>query len=537
MLRIVILIGAVIGSNLLMGQSQSALSAYDTVVKVSLLSNGEFKLKRLRATSLVYNFTHPGETFMVSVRNQEGLNFKKVGWEIDKKKKHILKKQAEFKDQISSTPGKSFKLCIKPSLSFHRQVAYVQVLIQTIDSIKHIPQPPINGAQQKILDSLYQKRLDSLADHENALLLARLKDSSSGLITEELKSVVGDQPLISIQSKKKLEPEQLPGQRSSLSPSGIQLLPRTGKPRAFEYRDFQRGDTLLFSVTAKKSPLKAIWLTRNKDTLINRVVDALTFADTVVIQNEQLIILHLEGYFSLKENAATISVIRIRPVKPDSVAYLVNYSISKKDTASFDTILFTVIDQTLSLSPIREIEREPFAQVEVQIPASLGEGYSLTKAAYWLGIGRDCLNNFLSLEASVPPSWSKPGASPVMGALVLSRSLVLPPIGAVDVISRFSNRPIAVNQQGQKINLSSNLPRGQNAGLLTLKEIKALCFKGKSLATNSPSYIFFACFQNKNTAIPYPIQLKVVGSYQKRTPVPAQLVSKGAKSIKLPIEQ
>ena len=80
-------------------------------------------------------------------------------------------------------------------------------------------------------------------------------------------------------------------------------------------------------------------------------------------------------------------------------------------TYLYDTLLLTVLDDSLKLSPTWDLEREPYGQLEVQVPKEAGKGYDLLYIAYWVGIGRRCLSEYLGMEATVPADWSKPGGA------------------------------------------------------------------------------------------------------------------------------
>ena len=514
--------GLLLGANLLLGATPAVhASIVQDSSRKEVLLLGEYKLKRLGITRISCTISLPNDSLWIHINSKDGSDFKKVGWKTsEKEQKKLLTNRNlyEFKGILGSLKSvKTIELLIKGTFALKRKIAWVQVyqkVAQQKDSISRS-----NLAKRSKADSTALRKLSLHPPSKDSLAKWRSKFGRGGKDTIEL----AERKVVSH-----------PGIRSILNPSGPSLLiPRSGKTLVLSYEDFQKKDTLVFSVLANSKPLKAIWLSKEKDTILNRVYDQTQFLDTIVVQTERKFNLHIKGHLSVKHQTVDVSVARIRPV-PNDTFYLVTDSIyTTKSSTILDTVLFTVLDQTLSVPPIWDIEKEPFAQVEVQIPDTVGAGYVLQKVGYWLGIGRECLNNYLALEASVPPTWSKPGAPVALGAFLLGRPLALPRTGVTDVVSRFSKARIASNQFGRKIGIKASLP----LFILTPVMLDSFCTKVFSLATNIPNYNFYACFQNSSSVNSYPIQLKIVGFYQKSTPGPSKSVFSKVNTFKVPLRR
>ena len=338
-------------------------------------------------------------------------------------------------------------------------------------------------------------------------LKARLKDSGDSIVqTGALKTI------------------QHAGVPTRLLPSGPHLIPRLGKTRSVPYTGFQAGDTLHFLVEAPENPVKEIYLTDDAGNLRNRMTNAARFADTIVVKTEKTLTLHLRGKPGLKKKFASVSVLRIRPVRSDSFYVVSDSLFESKTTTVADTLLFTVVDDSLQISPVWNIESVPYGMLEIQIPRMAAEGYALMHAAYWVGIGRDCLNDYHTFEATVPADWSKPGAPPALGAFALKRPLFLPATGVTEVHCTFSATPKTIVIKAGKNPLPAplaQLPGGKNAGLLSPEYLKNRAVSGTSRTTATSSYNFYACFQNISTVNTWPVALKVVGVYRKETVTPA----------------
>ena len=149
--------------------------------------------------------------------------------------------------------------------------------------------------------------------------------------------------------------------------------------------------------------------------------------------------------------------------------------------------------------------------MDIQVPAKLPDKDTayLSAVAYWIGVGLPCIADYQTVEQTVPPDWSLPGAPAALGAYGNGRPLLLPHLNTRDVAMVFnqSGKPIAPNATASLLGLSLL----QNARVVPVKQLKAEL----KLDKTSGLYHFFACFNNKSTDMAYPVQVKMVAYYRK----------------------
>lgn len=497
---------------------------------------GEISTRRLGFTERQFTFPAHRDTIAVTVTNKEGIPFKAVEWQVDPVVNGFAKNSAVFEERSDTFRRLNALLRIKPGFSLRRQTALAQVrrisparsdtLIFTTDSLLSRRPDSLKVAAATV-NNLWPRDVDSL--FRTAQINNMVCEYVSGpgqkmtLTAWKLKAPLKEKGKSIIQTGA-LKTIRRPATATRLLPSGPHLLPRLGKTRSIPYTGFQPGDTLQFLADAPESPLKEIYLTDDAGNVRNRLTNATRFADTIVVKTEKTLTLHLRGKAGLKKKLASVSVLRIRPVRSDSFYVVSDSLFESKTTTVADTLLFTVVDDSLQISPVWNIESVPYGSLEVQIPRMAAEGYTLMHAAYWVGIGRDCLNDYQAFEATVPADWSKPGAPPAMGAFALKRPLFLPATGVNEVHCAFSATPetIFINTAKKPLPPSlARLPQGKNAGLLSPDYLGKRAVRGISRTTSTPSYNFYACFQNISTVNTWPVALKVVGVYRKETVTPA----------------
>ncbi|MCK6694168.1 MAG: hypothetical protein L6Q97_18960 [Thermoanaerobaculia bacterium] len=451
---------------------------------------GEISTRRLGFTERQFTFPAHRDTIAVTVTNKEGIPFKAVEWQVDPVVNGFAKNSAVFEELLSRRPD---SLKVAAATVNNLWPRDLDSLFRTAQ-INNMVCEYVSGPGQKMTLTAWK-------------LKAPLKEKGKSIIqTGALKTI------------------RRPATATRLLPSGPHLLPRLGKTRSIPYTGFQPGDTLQFLADAPESPLKEIYLTDDAGNVRNRLTNAIRFADTIVVKTEKTLTLHLRGKAGLKKKLASVSVLRIRPVRSDSFYVVSDSLFESKTTTVADTLLFTVVDDSLQISPVWNIESVPYGSLEVQIPRMAADGYTLMHAAYWVGIGRDCLNDYQAFEATVPADWSKPGAPPAMGAFALKRPLFLPATGVNEVHCAFSATPetIFINTAKKPLPPSlARLPQGKNAGLLSPDYLGKRAVRGISRTTSTPSYNFYACFQNISTVNTWPVALKVVGVYRKETVTPA----------------
>ncbi len=139
--------------------------------------------------------------------------------------------------------------------------------------------------------------------------------------------------------------------------------------------------------------------------------------------------LKIHNFLSLFKRVCCVKVVRYPKVDTTIIKY-VRDTFTLIDTVpkvtSRDTFLIPIIDKTIYLPPVRDIERMPYQIEKFELPLrqdSLGKMHSWS---YWLGIGDKPNADYLALEASIPDSWSKPGVTKTLGAFLLGNNVVLP---------------------------------------------------------------------------------------------------------------
>lgn len=479
----------------------------------TLRPTGEIRLKRLGYTTLNYRLSNADDTIRMVVSNKDGIPFRELRWSLDPS---AQKKTAAYQHTAVLPAPVEAQLRIKPTVALRRQVAVVQLTDaapRTQGYVRQITDTLLKPAALPFCDSFYKKQL--------------LPPQTPGYLTGWGYS----DPLCYVEGR--LVIRDHPVQVRQLLPAGPHRLPRLGKSRSIPYSDFSPGDTLTFTATVKgEKPLKEIFLTGPSGERISGTVNALSYADTLVVAQETSFTLHLDGRAALGQQFVEVAVQRIRPMASDSFYQLTDSVFTTTDTLVFDTLLVTAIDDSLLLAPIWNIEQSPFGCLKVQVPTQPAAGLNLRQVAYWIGTGRDALNAYLELEPTVPPEWSLPGAPPALGALGFGRPIVLPFISTQDVICSFSKTARA--GPGKKsIAPLAQLPEQKNAGILSREILDDWSSDGVIEASKLQSRTFYACFQNISTVNTYPVAIKVVGYYfkLKDTKVGVQLKSSNTYTI------
>jgi len=308
-----------------------------------------------------------------------------------------------------------------------------------------------------------------------------------------------------------------PPLRSWLQASRIVRLRNLKKTEIVYNTGFQRGDTLIFAVTAMGKSVIHHGALLDQDLITRRSVrDVTVFADTVVVQSETAFRLSLQGKLALKKKYAQVAIMRIRPVASDSFYVVTDSLFRMKETTLYDTLAINIFDDSLELNPIWNIEKTPVGEFKVQVPRSGPKLGNLSHIVYWLGIGRPAIQEFQRLEAVVPPEWSRPGVFASLGALALGRKLVFNEQYPPEV--RFAcTTPEDRNRFRAGKKLLSNAPianiQKQTYGLVRSSALLSGLKQSIDPKTGISTSTFYVCFENKSTVSPFPVSLKLVGFY------------------------
>lgn len=487
----------------------------DTVIwPAPLIKNlrpaGDIRLRRFGWTTLALEPVAAGDTFDLLLVSKSATPFKKIQWA---GKTHENKVVFSHRDTMSQ--ASSPKLKIKPRCFWKRQVA--TLTLRSIGQRHSVPVVDTQGIQ--IRTNQYKQR-------DTMVLFFRTPpgrqkatiDTSYSVATIDSNGTVRHRSKQLVLKTRTYKPD-------TLLPKGTFGIPRLGK-KVIRYGAFQKGDTVFFDVQARgKKPLRTIALKNHKGQWVNGTTDAMAFADTLVMDDDTPYIdLYLRGTPAWKKQAVSVKVWRIRPTVVDSF-YAVKDTFYRTSTHYvYDTLALTVKDDSLQLTPVRDIESDPTGRMEIQVPVTRPDGYDLRFVAYWIGIGQDCLLDYQTIEKTVPPDWGLPGAPLALGAYGMGHPLFLPHLNIGDVAMVFneSGRRIGPNETASLLGLSLV----KNARVVRVENFE------EQLRPDPKSnlYRFFACFNNKSTVNTYPVQVKMVAYYQKVKSAHREIKQVGTKT-------
>lgn len=456
------------------------------------MPTGDIRLRRFRKTHIVFDTLSPRSNWQFTVANLSGDPFKKVEWICGDTT--ISKASVATWEQSIDVPMASpLKLIIKPTLSLKRSVASMDAWYA--DTVR------------TAIAYTVQETLTEINQYGGVDTLWRFwkvnHPYSRSLLLEKRSEAVGVDRYL--QGKRQLLVKVYPNKPERLLPNKPRSLSRTKKTN-LRYDAFQPGDTLVFTVAAMGEPLQQVELTHTKGKFRHIQREVESFADTVVAGNEKYWELNLSGKFGWKKQKANIAVWRIHPARMDTICQNWDTLYAQEYKTVYDTVAVTIIDDSLQLAPVWDIEKKPLGYFELEVPDTLPKGLRLLYVTYWGGINRPCLNAYQNLEASVPKTWSRPGVPPALCAYGMGHPLSLPQVRVSDVDMTFVTTPSA------PLNGLWEISFRKNAGQLTLKQLRDDLNNGKQ----AKYYQFWVVFKNKNTVNDYPVQLKMIAFYQEK---------------------
>jgi hypothetical protein len=303
---------------------------------------------------------------------------------------------------------------------------------------------------------------------------------------------------------------------SELTPAGVFPI-RWKSGLVLRYQDFKPGDTLIFKAQAtSEKALKAFQVVDEQGNQIGRSASETEFYLQYIVPKIQTLELRIHKRLNLKKQSATVQITRIRPEPPDSFYLVIDTLFSIKKTYTRDTLLTIIRDDTLQIAPIWNIEQSPFAIAHCNIPIQLKPNINLSHVAYWIGIGRDCIQDYQALETTVPAEWSKPGAPVALGALAMGRFLTLPGSPIKDIQYAFtpaSDKAGLKNGKNPKTELFTTC-KPYNFCILPYSGDNSVSL-GSSRFMSMAAFDFNIQFYNKSTVNTYPIAIKMVACYIK----------------------
>ncbi len=470
----------------------------------------DIPLRRLKSVTTSFPPVSAGDTLRVTAFSKTGVPFKSIRLTLDQKTLVELQDTAAFQYETVSPGAGTPTLTLRQKLNPRIQTAAV-----------HLQYTP--PAQ---FDTLYSNQDVLIATEQSGTESAIFRKSvmpfdGNEILTYWKGTIPTDRPNEVIHRTQKLTIDNKPPLRSWLQPSRIVRLRNLKKTEIVYNTGFQRGDTLIFEVKAMGKSVIRHGALLDQDSKIRRSVrDVTAFADTAVVQHETAFKLSLQGKLALKKKFAQVTILRIRPVVPDSF-YVVTDSLFRiQETPVYDTLVFNIFDDSLELNPIWNIEKTPVGEFKVQVPRSGPKLGNLSHIVYWLGIGRPALHEFQRLEVAVPPEWSRPGVFASLGALGFGRKLVFKEQYPPEV--RFACTTPEDRKRfraGKK--LLSNAPianmQKQSYGLVRSSALLSGLKQSIDPKTGISTSTFYVCFENKSTVSPFPVSLRLVGFYLLKT--------------------
>ncbi|MEN9414772.1 MAG: hypothetical protein RLZ62_1076 [Bacteroidota bacterium] len=319
---------------------------------------------------------------------------------------------------------------------------------------------------------------------------------------------------------KKLQIVAKPATRSTIGPGGI-FRCAWNKPLELPVLGFNAGDTLEIKLSSPgKHRFRSVVVRNAEKQQLAGITNASEANFRLVAQNETALTLKLETRPTLKKQFTEISVSRISPVPSDSFYVVQDTTFSLKRTVISDTLLTSVLDDTLTLSPVWNIESKPVCFKKCVIPLPAEPDTRLSHISYWIGIGQNCLTQYARLEASVPANWSRPGVSAPVGAYTMGHLISLPVTQNHEVEWLFLKDNDKIKSENSRKFPVSLFPDCQQAQNCTLRFSRSRTARlGDSTIPVSEEQLgFVISFRNKNTVVGYPIRIIMIGCFVRETP-------------------
>lgn len=465
---------------------------------VIMYPSGDILLPRFKSKSIHYEGIQPGDTLRCIIVSKTGSPFKQVSI-LFNGTPSIDFRNVDSAGYFQCPPANGFSIQIKSkALSLSRQVAIVKV--------SRIP--PTHFDTLVNTTDVLLKPADSLAQP------VWRSTSTSGIQTAWYGSLSTGHPDEQIKRKKDLIVQSKPAVRTQLSPAGVTRV-RSLKETKLIYRDFLPGDTLVYYAKSRGKGLFASASLFDQDsTQLSHAINTPVFQGVVVVSAEKAISLILKSKLRLKKDYADVAVWRIRPM-PSDTFYQVTDSLFRSKTETFyDTTGLTILDDSLLVAPLWNLEAGQTASMTVQAPTELVGAGKLDFIVYWYGPDRPYATQYSWLEASVPAAWSLPGLPPALGAYALGHKLALPEARLDKLESAFTSaRDQALflrNKAYQRL-----LPVFPNFGKVKASDLNKWGLKAETAKKGEHVYKFYLCFRNLSTVDTYQPFLKVVGIYTK----------------------
>jgi len=295
---------------------------------------------------------------------------------------------------------------------------------------------------------------------------------------------------------------------------------------------FEPLDTLIFAATPLDgTPFNKLLLVDDKGKMHGAALNSAGFSDTVVVSDEKYFEIKLRGKFNLlRRNRVKIDIMRFPRIKRDTFYEVVDTFYQVNRIPQLDTVMFPLKTSEIVVNALLNYEGTANRRISVFIPGIVEEDRNLDYVVYWIGIGDKSIDEYLKLEAEVPPDWAQPGVPIALGAFGMSHPVFLPAVRQKEVYFSLSNKGDMQRMiKGLKPEESSFIKDHylQNYGIIHADSLEA--FSTKDLITGVNGYELHFCAQNESQINTYPIQFKMIGFYTK---VISESVSRKLLSIK-----
>ena len=319
---------------------------------------------------------------------------------------------------------------------------------------------------------------------------------------------------------KALQTETNPPVKSAVAPAGVFRCVWT-KPLVLPITGFKSGDTLEITCSINENhSFKSVGILNDGNQQLAGVINTPETTLRVVITDEKSLKLKLQTRPARKKQFATVSVLRITPVPSDSFYFVQDTIFSLTQTIVRDTLIVSVLDDTLTLAPLWNIESRPAAFKKCQIPVSAEPNARLSHVSYWIGIGQDCLARYSTLEKTMPPAKNGPGVSPPICALTAGQFIALPTTQRHEVEWEFTTereKREADKSRKPGSTVFAECRQLQSCTLGFSRSGKAML--GTSTVPVSKEQLGVTVhFKNRNTVVGYPVRIILAGCFIRETP-------------------
>jgi hypothetical protein len=318
----------------------------------------------------------------------------------------------------------------------------------------------------------------------------------------------------------RLEVVARPAVTERLTPAGT-FRCAFNKGLKLQYTALQAGDTLVLQMRGNGvKPLHTVRVLNPEQQQLAGTATAMNFEARVPVQTGGPITLEVRTRPALRKQFALVEALRIRPQAPDSFLILTDSIFRKNSVTLYDTLLVTLLDDSLRLEPLWNLEAQPFGFLYTQIPFALDSQTYLRQVACWTGTGPEAISAYQAYEKTVPPEWSKPGAPPALGAYALGRFLALPRTAAAEGLDQFFCNAADKERVRQGKKPQQRFWTDCAAHNYCLQSVHKETLGGMPL-TKKKNFDLFVCFRNRRTVVGYNLAVKMVGCYVKTTVKPA----------------